>query len=204
MYSHSPYISIVHSPPSQSIRIVFRFLFTIPFVILGADGIRSVPVINTKRFAVGTDGFRFASTPTHLVSELLTVVAAIGCGVSSGLTLVIFFPRSIESEIAAREGRVTPSQHYSIYSDSDSVISRFEIPDTPAYPEVSAPKFSLDNELPALSPNRKRGTDVEIGRIASTDTNNSRLSLNPMVHNFTSPIGELRWPRLRRTVLTEV
>jgi len=50
-------------------------------------------------------------------------------------------------------------------------------------------------KLPAMRPNRRRGEDVEMGGIAGlTETNllkhNSRMSnVNPMVHNFTSPIG---------------
>ena len=49
--------------------------------------------------------------------------------------------------------------------------------------------------LPAMKPNRKRGKDVELGGMeALTETNlsihNLRLSnVNPMLHNFTSPIG---------------
>jgi hypothetical protein len=49
--------------------------------------------------------------------------------------------------------------------------------------------------LPVMKPNRKRGRDVELGGIeALTETNlsnhNLRLSnVNPMLQNFTSPIG---------------
>ncbi|EGO26162.1 hypothetical protein SERLADRAFT_407050 [Serpula lacrymans var. lacrymans S7.9] len=69
------------------IRVVFRFLFTVPFVILGIDGVRPHQHINDKMFPV----------------DLLAMIAAVGCTVSSGITLVIFFPRSIETEIAARD-----------------------------------------------------------------------------------------------------
>ncbi|KAF8845911.1 hypothetical protein BDN67DRAFT_875516, partial [Paxillus ammoniavirescens] len=75
------------------IRIVFRFLFTIGFVILGIDGVRPHQHINDKMF------------PT----DLLAMIAGMGCVVSSGITVVIFFPRSIEGEMTkkelAREGR---------------------------------------------------------------------------------------------------
>ncbi|KAH7883364.1 hypothetical protein F5I97DRAFT_232388 [Phlebopus sp. FC_14] len=69
------------------IRVVFRFLFTIPFVILGVDGVRPHQHINDKMF------------PT----DLLAIIAGIGVVVSSGITLVIFFPRSIEGEMAKKE-----------------------------------------------------------------------------------------------------
>lgn len=50
--------------------------------------------------------------------------------------------------------------------------------------------------LPPIRPNRRRGTEVELGGFEKlTETNlsvhNLRLSnVNPLVHNFTSPIGE--------------
>ncbi|KAG9312328.1 hypothetical protein JVU11DRAFT_7644 [Chiua virens] len=80
------------------IRVVFRFLFTIPMVILGIDGVRPHQHINDKMF------------PT----DLLAIIAGIGCVVSSGITLVIFFPRWIEGEITAKErqgaARVQPQR----------------------------------------------------------------------------------------------
>lgn len=66
------------------IRILFRFLFSIPLTILGIDGVRPHQHINDKMF------------PT----DLLAIVAGIGVVMSSGITLVIFFPRSVEGEIA--------------------------------------------------------------------------------------------------------
>lgn len=103
------------------------------------------------------------------------------------MTLVIFFPRSIEGEISARESRhqLSSVAGTPMALDTESVISRFEPPDL-TIPEDAS--WTIDkspyDEMPALSPNRKRGSDVEFGRI-------SRMSVNPMVHNFTSPIGEL-------------
>lgn len=69
------------------IRIVFRFLFTIPLLILGVDGVRPHQHINDKM----------------LPTDLLAMVACIGVVISSGITLVIFFPRSIESEMAKKD-----------------------------------------------------------------------------------------------------
>lgn len=69
------------------IRVVFRFLFTIPLLILGVDGVRPHQHINDKM----------------LPTDLLAMIACIGVVISSGITLVIFFPRSIESEMAKRD-----------------------------------------------------------------------------------------------------
>jgi hypothetical protein len=71
----------------NTIRVMFRFMFTVPFVILGVDGIQARPVVNTYPF----------------FTDLCTMIAAVGCIVSSGITLVIFFPRNIETELSARE-----------------------------------------------------------------------------------------------------
>ncbi|EIW80587.1 hypothetical protein CONPUDRAFT_82756 [Coniophora puteana RWD-64-598 SS2] len=71
------------------IRVFFRFLFTVPFIILGIDGVRPHQHINDNMFA----------------TDFLAMIAGVGCSVSSALTLVIFFPRSIESEIANKDRR---------------------------------------------------------------------------------------------------
>ncbi|KAJ3509308.1 hypothetical protein NLJ89_g5291 [Agrocybe chaxingu] len=71
----------------NTIRVVFRFLFTVPLLILGVDGVREHSHVNESM----------------LWTDFLVVVAGFGCGISSGITLVIFFPRSIEGEIAAKD-----------------------------------------------------------------------------------------------------
>ncbi|KAF5320882.1 hypothetical protein D9619_001609 [Psilocybe cf. subviscida] len=77
----------------NTIRVVFRFLFTVPLLILGVDGVRPHNHINESM----------------LWTDFLIMVAGFGCVISSGITLVltlssqIFFPRSIEGEIAARD-----------------------------------------------------------------------------------------------------
>ncbi|KAG6918880.1 hypothetical protein DXG01_010944 [Tephrocybe rancida] len=73
------------------IRVVFRFLFTVPLLILSVDGVRPHHHINESM----------------LWTDFLVMLAGFGCSISSGITLVrtskIFFPRSIEGEIAARD-----------------------------------------------------------------------------------------------------
>lgn len=61
------------------LRVVFRLFMTIPLIILGADGVRSHHVINEHQ--VWTD--------------LLAFLAAVGTVISSAITLLIFFPRSL-------------------------------------------------------------------------------------------------------------
>ncbi|KAJ8489038.1 hypothetical protein ONZ45_g13720 [Pleurotus djamor] len=71
----------------NTLRVIFRFLFVVPLLILGVDGVRPHAHINENFFA----------------TDFLMMVAGFGCAISSAITLVIFFPRSVEGEIASRE-----------------------------------------------------------------------------------------------------
>ncbi|OSX61804.1 hypothetical protein POSPLADRAFT_1047061 [Postia placenta MAD-698-R-SB12] len=191
------------------IRVVFRFFFCAPFLILGVDGITSRLLVNTNLFA----------------SEFLAFLAAIGCMVSSGITLVIFFPRSIETEVRARNASRDKSHLHTFPSERDSCGA------PPPEPKGSAPPYTatvsltklapygdapeeedkarpLDIEAPGVppltatakkmfAPNRRldSGATVE-GRVQTVGLTEHNLarhnfqssSVHPFVHNFTSPI----------------
>ncbi|KAF7350875.1 hypothetical protein MSAN_01649600 [Mycena sanguinolenta] len=211
------------------IRVVFRFIFVVPFVILGADGVRDHVHINESM----------------LWTDFLTMIAAFGCCISSALTLVIFFPRSVEGEIATKEaararrrnrsygGNPTssfaPDNRYSEYTDngtpSGGLLGSKQHYSSPSQ-DHGSPQFldgkewDYDTERqmpelhlqPALRPNRRRGEDIEMGGFTGlTEANLSQHNLNrkgtgklhPMVHNFTSPIdlysGEPQQTRLTFT-----
>ncbi|KAI0821318.1 hypothetical protein BC629DRAFT_1250725, partial [Irpex lacteus] len=70
-------------------RVVFRFLFTIPLFILACDGILG------SQHRINHD----PPSCTYDVTDILTMIAGIGCFVSTTITLLIFFPRSIIKEI---------------------------------------------------------------------------------------------------------
>lgn len=80
------------------IRVVFRFLFIMPILILGVDGVRPHQHINEVVFW----------------TDFLIILSGFGIAVSSGITLVIFFPRSIEGEIAARDASKERKQSRSL------------------------------------------------------------------------------------------
>ncbi|KAJ6631337.1 hypothetical protein B0H10DRAFT_1978287 [Mycena sp. CBHHK59/15] len=205
------------------IRIVFRFIFVVPFVILGADGVRIHSHVNESM----------------LWTDFLTMIAAFGCCISSALTLVIFFPRSVEGEIAAKDAsrerrrlrsRGNNGSSYNM-DDRHDAISQYSfsanapggvhyVPSSPtkqrysfvttqdghvsgsvASPHPVHKEWDDDDEpaglpkLPVMRPNRRRGHDVEMGGILGlTEGNISQHNLrppnnlNPLVHNFTSPI----------------
>jgi hypothetical protein len=99
----------------------------------------------------------------------LAIIAAMGCIISSGLTLVIFFPRSIEGEIQAKDAsreekalrsglgrqRSVQSQSAGTYLLSGSPVKRFsslpsEFQDADRKVEMSpgSAVFSPYNDLP--------------------------------------------------------
>ncbi|KAI0774854.1 hypothetical protein BD413DRAFT_611848 [Trametes elegans] len=76
------------------LRIGFRLIFVVPLLILAVDGIRPHQHVNDKMFW----------------TEFLASISAIGCVISSGITLVIFFPRSVETELQSRNATREKSQ----------------------------------------------------------------------------------------------
>ncbi|TFK65558.1 hypothetical protein BDN72DRAFT_845367 [Pluteus cervinus] len=66
----------------NKIRVVFRFLFTVPLMILAVDALHGSHPIILHPFS----------------SDFLLMVGGIGCFISSAITLLIFFPRSITNE----------------------------------------------------------------------------------------------------------
>ncbi|CCO37954.1 hypothetical protein BN14_12114 [Rhizoctonia solani AG-1 IB] len=77
------------------IRVVFRFMFVLPLLTLSADGIK--PHHNHVN-------------ESALWTDLLAMLGAIGCIVSSIITLLIFFPRSIAKEAGYKPRQKTMSQ----------------------------------------------------------------------------------------------
>ncbi|QRW12979.1 transmembrane protein [Ceratobasidium sp. AG-Ba] len=78
------------------IRVVFRFMFVLPLMTLAADGIKpSHNHVNESPFW----------------TDLLAMLGAIGCIVSSIITLLIFFPRSIAKEAGYKPRQKTLSQN---------------------------------------------------------------------------------------------
>lgn len=210
------------------IRVVFRFLFTVPLLVLGVDGVR--PHIHINESMLWTD--------------LLTMVAGFGCCISSGITLVIFFPRSIEGEIAARDAakerkRTRSYGHTTSHADVESNRQMSSYQNRPAsstggtYLLTNSPikhTYSLDGhveemvgipyrtevpteanawdeeeerDVPAALPQatfkpvrkKQQNRDIEMSTTSDslTESNlsvhNMRMSnVNPMIHNFKSPI----------------
>jgi hypothetical protein len=95
-------------------RIIFRFFFVAPLLVLAVDGVQDHNDINENPFW----------------TDLLTVVAAVGCTVSSMITLLIFFPRSHELEAGYRF-RMKDEE-----ADIDDALSSYDESYPDAYPPM--------------------------------------------------------------------
>jgi hypothetical protein len=60
------------------VRVAFRFLFTLPLLIVAGDALRA--------------GARHPVLARPLLTDALLLLAGVGCFVSSGATVLIFFP----------------------------------------------------------------------------------------------------------------
>jgi len=177
----------------NSIRVVFRFMFTIPLAILGIDGVRPHQHINDHYFW----------------TELLAILAAVGVVVSSGITLVIFFPRSAEGEYATKLAKASMKQSQlrsrrnvelsevrSMGRDgptrtwTDDDLERATTPIKVDYDEESTPPSAI------FAPNRRlssgavaRGAVHVSGLTAGNlQRHDAQMAKNPYVHYYTSPI----------------
>ncbi|KAJ6488239.1 hypothetical protein C8R47DRAFT_510893 [Mycena vitilis] len=202
----------------NTIRVVFRFVMVIPFLMLGSDGVRPHVHLNENMFA----------------TDFLVMIAGFGCSISSALTLVIFFPRSVEGEIAAKDAardrrrnrgfapsaaydnrssqytepysRHPTSQH--ITTNNDSKRLSFPPPSqvhshsydggsaTPSPQMMHKEWPGADGEVPellmhqpALRPNRRRGEDVEMGGFSGLTEGN--LSQHNLRRNASAAVNPL-------------
>ncbi|KAH7928722.1 hypothetical protein BV22DRAFT_1058470 [Leucogyrophana mollusca] len=74
-------------------RVIFRFLFSIPLFVLALDGVQGPHSVD--------------SDP---ITDFLLMIGGIGCFVSSAITLLIFFPRSLTQELGYVTTRQQPVQ----------------------------------------------------------------------------------------------
>jgi len=126
------------------IRVVFRFVFVVPFFILGIDGVQPVHVINES----------------WLWTDLLAMAGSLGCITSSVLTLLIFFPRNLESEA----GYANNSRQYSTVQTSERRNSDYYAPR--GYAQGNPPRYATS---PATI-QEARGTYFELYKAANIDT----------------------------------
>ncbi|THH29039.1 hypothetical protein EUX98_g5150 [Antrodiella citrinella] len=112
-------------------RIVFRFLFTIPLFILAMDGVISSPhIINHNVFS----------------TDFLHMLGGIGCFVSTTITLLIFFPRSIVNEAGYRPKAPTiaASSPKTVNTESPNLVhSEYALQSYDGF-GIASPEYVLD------------------------------------------------------------
>jgi len=96
------------------IRVVFRFLFTAPLLVLALDGLVD------KSFLVVGSAFW---------SDILLMMGGIGCFISSAITMLVFFPRSMTTEAGYRAHAL--SQHSKANGATATELPDYERHDTP-------------------------------------------------------------------------
>ncbi|KAG8920262.1 hypothetical protein FRC01_000851 [Tulasnella sp. 417] len=145
------------------IRIAFRLLFTLPLMVLGIDGIRPHNPVNESHFWV----------------DLLAVSGGIGCIVSSILTLIIFFPRSMSKE-AGYDSRARSSGMTASAARKEADKSFFNSPAVePANPFATYPG---------------NGEDGPASHIRTIEYKNSTWEMEEAVSPAQQPVENLRLP----------
>ncbi|KAH8832948.1 hypothetical protein DL96DRAFT_1584041 [Flagelloscypha sp. PMI_526] len=146
-------------------RVAFRFLFTVPLLIIGLDGIQSPPHLLRKPF----------------IPDFLFQMGGIGCFISSAITLLVFFPRSVTREQGYKVKVSTPHpslEKVPAQQRPPTMILNEEIPyhsrpgsskgafsPTPSI-RMSSFKFPPSNEHLGTSPPRSQHSS---GRFYKTD-----------------------------------
>lgn len=107
-------------------RVVFRFLFTVPLLMLAIDGITGTKhPLNTNLFS----------------TDFLQMIGGVGCFVSSAITLVVFFPRSIikEAGYKPKPSSSVPHSPKSAHASPSSISIPFASPSSVGVPFASPP-----------------------------------------------------------------
>ncbi|EJD36727.1 hypothetical protein AURDEDRAFT_117025 [Auricularia subglabra TFB-10046 SS5] len=172
------------------IRVIFRFLFTLPLFIMALDGIRKSDHHPINQSAVSTD--------------FLGALGGIGCMVSSTLTLLVFFPRSItesagynpreaSTSIASHQTHIQKHRHLHAHHHHRAPVS----PVSPFYddeddePLPRSPSLRSDavpmQELPPahVHPHAHEQRPRRSRRPRSAPAG----SLHPFIADYTSPIN---------------
>ncbi|KAH9058245.1 hypothetical protein EDB87DRAFT_1685564 [Lactarius vividus] len=136
----------------NTIRVVFRLLFAVPLFILAIDGVRPHQHINDTMFG----------------SEFFAIMGGFGVVISSGITLVIFFPRSIENEIVAHEtgtrsrGFFTSRHQLTFVSQEQELFGTYDYEDAQIDSKgVSPSSLSQTTPLPLIPSKAKSLTTTQ-------------------------------------------
>ncbi|KAF9075491.1 hypothetical protein BDP27DRAFT_1315132 [Rhodocollybia butyracea] len=140
------------------IRIIFRFLFHFPLLILALDAVRGGHDIVNNGAA----------------SDLLCMLGGIGCVVSSAITLFVFFPRSITRENGYRvkissSANTERASSLPEYNQDDAELDLDAYTREQEYEGEATPQYESDPESNFDSPTLH-------GRVWVADSNNGSMT----------------------------
>jgi hypothetical protein len=179
------------------IRVVFRLMFVGSLFILAVDGVIGSP---TDHHAVNENPFW---------TDLLALFAGVGCMVSSCLTLLVFFPRSIAQEAGysahQRQSQVRsafPPERSSVAQPKDapqflqlkSFNGQGEEGATPASlrPQPPPPPTGVTWDIEDLSYEQMQSAGVRYSHLRHNSPevrHAAARSLHPYIASYTSPIN---------------
>ncbi|KAJ7496601.1 hypothetical protein FB451DRAFT_199000 [Mycena latifolia] len=129
----------------QCIRVIFRFLFTVPLLVLAVDALAD------RTFAVIRSSFW---------SDILLMMGGIGCFISSAITMLVFFPRSMTFEAGYKAHALSHASKAQVATSEPPNYERHDSPlpspksivsvDRVSRPDMHA--FRLSDELSEPDP----------------------------------------------------
>ncbi|KAI9465377.1 hypothetical protein BJY52DRAFT_1424761 [Lactarius psammicola] len=145
------------------IRIVFRFLAATPLLVLAVDGIRGPHMVNRNLFW----------------TDILLMVSAIGQVISSLITVMIFFPRSVTKENGYHPRLASNATAIQTQSDAYLVTRVPKVGVTRGHPVATT------SVLKARTHSLQLGHSNRIGKAASVVEENdvARVCAAPLCHD---------------------
>ncbi|KAG8932605.1 hypothetical protein FRC02_000855 [Tulasnella sp. 418] len=165
------------------IRVCFRFFFVVPFFIMAIDGVLPHNPINESA----------------LWTDLLACTAGIGCVVSSVITLLIFFPRSMQREAGyPSRNRSTENQNdtrqfeRSYYnSPNQDRANPFSTTSEPGQitSQVESRLYATKDGLWELEEVKERAEQIKVPvQFKYPQYSKRRTSVHPLILNYRSPL----------------
>lgn len=162
------------------IRLIFRLLYLVPIVIVSSDGLRHHKHINENMFA----------------TDLLAIIAGLGCSVQSAITVVIFFPRDRSAEYRKNKLSRSPPEKSSNSESESSVMMRQELPTTTVSSGPSIPP----KQLVSIHDDDEEDDDDDVADdtyempsmyVQNTPTDKGRGNSLPSSEGWRSPEGSI-------------
>ncbi|KAF9222467.1 hypothetical protein BS17DRAFT_783745 [Gyrodon lividus] len=166
-------------------RIVFRFLFSVPLFVLALDGVQGPHTINSSQFW----------------PDLLLMLGGIGAFISSAITLLIFFPRSLTEELGYTIAVANPAAIMKTPATASIDLNRPPTafhgrpisPKDPTFPVIRTPSAQ-----PSEDSRHDPSPEYECGDPSNTvhlDSLDGHFRMRAQSHGVeTSQLGEVPYP----------